>query len=118
MNIWFKFIIHLKAQADLVILQLNEDGPGEEPSEDDTLSSFNEWALPAKEFDGLWERFGLISLSFTSYNFCVFYSVDDVVCACSLLYEVGLKQRLLRYAASALLFTERGVDPCLVSWNR
>jgi len=73
------------------VFQLNEDGPGEEPGEDDTLSSFNEWALPAKEFDGLWE---------------------------SLLYEVGLKQRLLRYAASALLFTERGVDPCLVSWNR
>uniref|UniRef100_A0A453C7L8 Pachytene checkpoint protein 2 homolog n=1 Tax=Aegilops tauschii subsp. strangulata TaxID=200361 RepID=A0A453C7L8_AEGTS len=87
-----KPVVHVfQAQADLVILQLNEDGPGEEPSEDDTLSSFNEWALPAKEFDGLWE---------------------------SLLYEVGLKQRLLRYAASALLFTERGVDPCLVSWNR
>ncbi|XP_072961868.1 pachytene checkpoint protein 2 homolog [Typha angustifolia] len=73
------------------VFQLSEDGPGEEPSEDDTLSSFNEWALPAKEFDGLWE---------------------------SLIYETGLKQRLLRYAASALLFTERGVDPCLVSWNR
>ncbi|VAH33396.1 unnamed protein product [Triticum turgidum subsp. durum] len=87
-----KPVVHVfQAQADLVILQLSEDGPGEEPSEDDTLSSFNEWALPAKEFDGLWE---------------------------SLLYEVGLKQRLLRYAASALLFTERGVDPCLVSWNR
>ncbi|XP_057760182.1 pachytene checkpoint protein 2 homolog [Arachis stenosperma] len=28
------------------------------------------------------------------------------------------KQRLLRYAASALLFTEKGVDPFLVSWNR
>ncbi|XLR34612.1 hypothetical protein S83_062512, partial [Arachis hypogaea] len=27
-------------------------------------------------------------------------------------------QRLLRYAASALLFTEKGVDPFLVSWNR
>ena len=97
------------------MLQLNEDGPGEEPSEDDTLSSFNEWALPAKEFDGLWERFGLISLSVQSV---CFNSVSDLVIACSLLYEVGLKQRLLRYAASALLFTERGVDPCLVSWNR
>ena len=43
-------------QVHLVMLQLNEDGPGEEPGEDDTLSSFNEWALPAKEFDGLWER--------------------------------------------------------------
>jgi hypothetical protein len=96
------------------MLQLSEDGPGEEPSEDDTLSSFNEWALPAKEFDGLWERFGLISLSVQT----VFYCVSDIIISCSLLYEVGLKQRLLRYAASALLFTERGVDPCLVSWNR
>jgi hypothetical protein len=25
---------------------------------------------------------------------------------------------LLRYAASALLFTEKAVDPFLVSWNR
>lgn len=37
--------------------QLSEDGPGEEPSDDDSLSSFNEWVLPAKEFDGMWERF-------------------------------------------------------------
>ncbi|KAL5062090.1 hypothetical protein RYX36_023827 [Vicia faba] len=36
----------------------------------------------------------------------------------SLIYESGLKQRLLRYAASALLFTEKAVDPFLVSWNR
>lgn len=40
---------------------------------------------------------------------CLFYS---------LIYESGLKQRLLRYASSALLFTEKGVDPFLVSWNR
>ncbi|KAJ3675280.1 hypothetical protein LUZ60_004322 [Juncus effusus] len=73
------------------VYQLSEDGPGEEPSEDESLSSFNEWALPAKEFDGLWE---------------------------SLIYDVGLKPRLLRYAASALLFTERGVNSCLISWNR
>uniref|UniRef100_A0A453C7M1 Pachytene checkpoint protein 2 homolog n=1 Tax=Aegilops tauschii subsp. strangulata TaxID=200361 RepID=A0A453C7M1_AEGTS len=86
-----KILLFWQVKPVVHVFQLNEDGPGEEPSEDDTLSSFNEWALPAKEFDGLWE---------------------------SLLYEVGLKQRLLRYAASALLFTERGVDPCLVSWNR
>ncbi|XP_037485993.1 pachytene checkpoint protein 2 homolog [Triticum dicoccoides] len=86
-----KILLFWQVKPVVHVFQLNEDGPGGEPSEDDTLSSFNEWALPAKEFDGLWE---------------------------SLLYEVGLKQRLLRYAASALLFTERGVDPCLVSWNR
>lgn len=37
---------------------------------------------------------------------------------CSLIYDSGLKQRLLRYAESALLFTEKGVNPVLVSWNR
>ena len=44
------------------------------------------------------------------------YNVGN--CFCSLIFESGLKQRLLRYAASALLFTEKGVDPFLVSWNR
>lgn len=73
------------------VFQLSEEGPCEESSGDNQLSSFNEWILPAKEFDGMWE---------------------------SLIYESGLKQRLLRYAASALLFTEKGVDPFLVSWNR
>lgn len=73
------------------VFQLSEEGPCEELNADGQLSSFNEWILPAKEFDGMWE---------------------------SLIYESGLKQRLLRYAASALLFTEKGVDPFLVSWNR
>ncbi|KAE8705250.1 Pachytene checkpoint protein 2-like protein [Hibiscus syriacus] len=73
------------------VFQLSEEGPCEELTADGQLSSFNEWILPAKEFDGMWE---------------------------SLIYESGLKQRLLRYAASALLFTEKGVDPFLVSWNR
>ncbi|KAJ4712425.1 pachytene checkpoint protein 2-like [Melia azedarach] len=73
------------------VFQLSEEGPCEELSGDGQLSSFNEWILPAKEFDGMWE---------------------------SLIYESGLKQKLLRYAASALLFTEKGVNPFLVSWNR
>ncbi|KAL1363846.1 pachytene checkpoint protein 2 homolog [Arachis duranensis] len=73
------------------VFQLSEEGPCEDISSDGQSSSFNEWILPAKEFDGMWE---------------------------SLIFESGLKQRLLRYAASALLFTEKGVDPFLVSWNR
>ncbi|KAH6832309.1 pachytene checkpoint-like protein [Perilla frutescens var. hirtella] len=73
------------------VYQLSEEGPCEELSNDGQLASFNEWILPAKEFDGMWE---------------------------SLIYDSGLKQRLLRYAASALLFTEKGVNPVLVSWNR
>ncbi|KAJ8566020.1 hypothetical protein K7X08_008596 [Anisodus acutangulus] len=73
------------------VFQLSEEGPCEELSGDGQLSTFNEWILPAKEFNGMWE---------------------------SLIYESGLKQRLLRYAASALLFTEKGVNSFLVSWNR
>ncbi|KAK6924780.1 ATPase, AAA-type, core [Dillenia turbinata] len=73
------------------VYQLSEEGPCEESTGDGQLSSFNEWILPAKEFDGMWE---------------------------SLIYESGLKQRLLHYAASALLFTDKGVNPFLVSWNR
>lgn len=39
-----------------LIFQLSEEGPCEELSNDGQLASFNEWILPAKEFDGLWER--------------------------------------------------------------
>ncbi|XP_020246677.1 pachytene checkpoint protein 2 homolog isoform X2 [Asparagus officinalis] len=86
-----KVLLFWQVRPVVHVFQLSEDGPGEEPSGDEMLSSFNEWTLPAKELDGMWE---------------------------SLIYETGLKRRLLRYAASALLFTEKGVDPCLVSWNR
>ena len=47
--------------------------------------------LPAREFDNLWS---------------------------SLVYESNVKQRLLLYAASAVLFGERGVNSQLVSFNR
>lgn len=33
-------------------------------------------------------------------------------------YESEVKQRLLRYATSALLFSESRVNPQLISWNR
>ncbi|BBH03763.1 P-loop containing nucleoside triphosphate hydrolases superfamily protein [Prunus dulcis] len=64
------------------VFQLSEEGACEDVSGDGQPSTFNEWILPAKEFDGMWE---------------------------SLIYESGLKQRLLRYAASALLFTEKAL---------
>ena len=37
--------------------QLSEEGPCEDLSGDGQLPSFNEWMLPAKEFDDMWERF-------------------------------------------------------------
>lgn len=100
--------------------QLSEEGPGEELSGEEMLSSFNEWDLPSREFDGMWERsvfyFCCMNLNcqFEFFN-CIIKKNQFI---CSLIYESGLKQRLLRYAATALLFTERGVNPCVISWNR
>ena len=36
----------------------------------------------------------------------------------NLVYDVDVKQRLLDYATSALLFAERGVNANIVSFNR
>ncbi|CAH8337734.1 unnamed protein product [Eruca vesicaria subsp. sativa] len=87
----------------MICIHLTEEGPCEELGPDGKPSSFNEFILPAKEFDGLRER-------------CVSEPGPDLVVK-HLIYESGLKQRLLRYAASALLFTQKGANPNLVSWN-
>ncbi|KAL6181816.1 hypothetical protein ACLB2K_048465 [Fragaria x ananassa] len=84
-------LLFWQARPVVHVFQLSEEGACEDVSGDGQPSTFNEWILPAKEFDGMWE---------------------------SLIYESGLKARLLRYAASALHFTEKGVNPFLVSWNR
>ncbi|XP_057950688.1 pachytene checkpoint protein 2 homolog isoform X2 [Malania oleifera] len=42
------------------VFQLSEEGPCEDLSGDGQLSSFNEWILPAKEFDGIWESIILL----------------------------------------------------------
>jgi SpoVK/Ycf46/Vps4 family AAA+-type ATPase len=52
---------------------------------------YKEWTLPARDLQGMWE---------------------------SLMYESEVKQRLLRYSTSALLFSDSEVDPNLISWNR
>jgi DNA polymerase III delta prime subunit len=75
----------------VLVFQLDGEGPADDDEGDEAAPSHREWSLPAADFHGLWE---------------------------SLHYESGVQQRLLRYAASALLFAEHGVSPRLVSWNR
>ena len=48
------------------------------------------WAIPSTELEGLWE---------------------------SLVYAEGMKEQLLSYVSTAMLFSQRGVDPKLVGWN-
>ena len=59
--------------AFIFIFQLNDEGPGEELSGDDMLSSFNEWVLPAREFDGMWERSGILKKFLLWYLFSYLY---------------------------------------------
>ncbi|KAM6570118.1 hypothetical protein CsatB_018103 [Cannabis sativa] len=111
-------LLFWQVTPDVHVFQLNEEGPSEDLSGDGQPSTFNEWSLPAKEFDGMWERL-VCNFSFPLNNFKIIHFVTlHFQLICSLIYEPGLKKRLLRYAASALLFTEKGVDPFLVSWNR
>ena len=75
----------------MLVYQLDAEGPADDDECEDAAPSHREWALPAAEFHGLWE---------------------------ALYYEPEIKQRLLRYATSALLFAETRVNPQLISWNR
>lgn len=52
----FSLAAYLVPDLFLIYIQLTEEGPCEELGPDGQPSSFNEWILPAKEFDGLWER--------------------------------------------------------------
>ncbi len=56
----------------------------------EVMSNYASWDLPALSFEGLWE---------------------------SLVYDAAVKPQLLSYATSALLFSDVGVDPHLISWN-
>ena len=73
------------------VYQLNEDGPGDEMDGEDEIATYREWTLPSRDFHGLWE---------------------------SLVFDTDVKRRLTRYAGNALLFSERGVNPNLIAWNR
>ncbi|ACO63793.1 predicted protein [Micromonas commoda] len=58
---------------------------------EDDIATYKEWVLPSRDFHGLWE---------------------------SLVYGDDVKLRLTKYAGNALLFSQRGVDPNLIAWNR
>jgi MoxR-like ATPase len=82
-----------QARFQFIAYQVVADGPAvEEVGEgDDAVVAAQHWQLPAAEFEGLWE---------------------------SLVLPQVIKTRLLRYAATSVLFSDAGVDPTLVSLNR
>jgi MoxR-like ATPase len=63
----------------------------ETTDEDEGLVAFSQWRVPNAEFEGLWE---------------------------SLAFDGDTKPMLLHYAETALLFSDAGIDPNIVSCNR
>jgi hypothetical protein len=68
-------------------------GPNIEELEEseECLPAANHWILPCREFSGIWE---------------------------SLEFDIDIKTQLMRYANTALLFSDRGVDSNIINWNK
>ncbi|PWN33502.1 AAA-domain-containing protein [Meira miltonrushii] len=90
----FDFIIyayHTASQDDVEELMANEaDGAGEESSQDDTMAA-TVLELPNASLDGSWEM---------------------------LFYENQMKEKLLRYIYTTLIYSDAKVDTNIISWNR
>ena len=84
------------APPHVLVHRLYDEEPAEETAAgggggDDEAVAFQNWLLPAVEFDGLWE---------------------------TLVFEEEIKGRLLRYVSTAMRFAELGVDGNVIAWNR
>jgi len=76
---------------DVRAYALDANGAEDGDDGDDDCPSFKQYTLPSTDFHGLWE---------------------------SLYYDTEVKRRLLRYADSALLFGQLGVDSSLITSGR
>lgn len=72
------------------VFQLHDDGPATEELEED-IAAANHWLLPSEDFHGIWD---------------------------SLIFDSDVKAQLINYAMTTLLFSDRGVNSNVVSWNR
>ncbi|GFR01312.1 pachytene checkpoint protein 2 homolog [Trichonephila clavata] len=72
------------------VYTFNSSAPEIEEAEDEQQIS-TQWILPTEEFHGLWD---------------------------SLIYDSEVKDELLNYVGTALDFSDKSVDPTIVSWNR
>ena len=78
------------------VFQLSDEGVCEETLEGgdpggNSVNACYQWVLPCHEFHGLWD---------------------------SLIFGCGIKNRLLEYISTALLFSDQCVDPNIISWNK
>ncbi|KAK8815223.1 hypothetical protein WA158_003435 [Blastocystis sp. Blastoise] len=81
-----------KATLDIHIYSLNYEGPSDEVLDNSAdVTAYQQWNLPSIEFQHMWDR---------------------------LLYDSDIKQDLINYAYTALLFASCGVNSQIISVNR
>jgi pachytene checkpoint protein 2 len=84
-------LMFFEVDLKIHVYELNEDGPGDEREDDDEIATYREYSLPCKEFSEYWD---------------------------SLYFEDDTKNRLQRYAQTAMEFGNLNVDASLVAFNR
>ncbi|KAF9344072.1 Pachytene checkpoint protein 2, partial [Mortierella sp. AD094] len=85
------------ADVDLVIYvyQVHDQGPVEEYGDsnfggEETAMMAHHWTLPCSDLEGVWD---------------------------SLIFEDHLQVKLLEYVRTTMLFSDKNVNPDLISWN-
>ncbi|CEM02169.1 unnamed protein product [Vitrella brassicaformis CCMP3155] len=84
----WELIVYVLSDADVGQEMVAVDGA---EAGESNMPACQQWTMPHRDYLGLWE---------------------------ALMYEGILKQDLLSYANAALLFSDKGVDPQVVSFNR
>ncbi|XP_069700266.1 pachytene checkpoint protein 2 homolog [Periplaneta americana] len=84
------------ANIQYYIYQLNTEGQQAEEMEggdgrNEELTAANHWILPSSDFHGLWE---------------------------TLIYDSSIKENLLNFVETTMLFSDHKVDTNIISWNR
>ncbi|XP_067948861.1 pachytene checkpoint protein 2 homolog isoform X2 [Watersipora subatra] len=81
-----------KCKTSIHVYQCHQDGPGSEEIEgQEEVSAATHWLLPADEMEGLWEN---------------------------LIFDSEIKNNLLHYARTTMLFSSANVNSNIISWNR
>jgi pachytene checkpoint protein 2 len=89
-----KSISFWKANLMIHCYRCRETGPEREyidGKDDDDLPSTEQWELPNEHLEGLWE---------------------------SIIVDDNIKQNLLGYTTSSLLFSLKDINPTVIAWNR
>ncbi|KAF9982674.1 Pachytene checkpoint protein 2 [Mortierella antarctica] len=77
------------------LYHIQSQGAVEEYSDDtgqaEAVMMAHHWTLPCQELEGVWEN---------------------------LIFDDGLQTKLMEYVHTTMLFSDRGVNPLLISWNR